>query len=65
MRREYPNPLGTGLRFNFLSPLDMDRVTGKYMGVGDEDGKAKHVSTPPHCHAYLHGLREHANDITQ
>jgi len=41
----YPNPLGTGMRFHFLSPLDMGRVTGKYIGIGDEDGEGK---TRPH-----------------
>jgi len=45
MGREYPNPLGTGMRFNFSSPLGMGRVTGKYMGVGDGDGEGK---TCPH-----------------
>jgi len=39
MRQEYPNPFGTGMRFNFSSPLSMGRVMGKYIGVGDEEGK--------------------------
>jgi len=55
MRLEYPNPLGTGMRFNFSSPLGMDRVTGKYMGVGGRDGKAKPIPTPaplPCLHGY-------------
>jgi len=47
----YPNPSGTGMRFNFSSPLDMGRVTGKYLRIGYEDGKVKPVPTPPHCHA--------------
>ena len=37
--------MGTGIRFNFSSPLGMGRVTGKYMGVGDGDGEGK---TRPH-----------------
>jgi len=57
MGREYPNPLGTGVVFNFSSPLSMGRVTGKYMGVGDEDGENKtrsHLAPLP-C---LHGGRQ-------
>jgi len=42
---EYPNPLGTGMRFNFSSPLSMGWVMGKYMRVGDGDGEGK---TRPH-----------------
>ncbi|KEH17472.1 hypothetical protein MTR_0013s0270 [Medicago truncatula] len=38
MRWEYPNPLGTGMEFNFTSMLGMGKVTGKHMGVGDGDG---------------------------
>ena len=45
MGREYPNPLGTGMRFNFSSPLNIGRVTDKYMGVNDEDGND---NTRPH-----------------
>jgi len=45
MGREYPSPLGMGMRFNFSSPLNLGRVTGKYMGVGDGDGEGK---TRPH-----------------
>jgi len=45
MGREYPNPLGTEMGFNFSSPLGMRRVTGKYMGVEDEDREGK---TRPH-----------------
>jgi len=41
----YPNPLGTGIRFNFSSPLGMGRVTGKYMRIGYGDGEGK---TRPH-----------------
>jgi len=37
MGREYPNPLGMGLGFNFASMFGMCRVTGKYMRVGDGD----------------------------
>jgi len=43
--REYLNPLETGMRFNFSSPLGMGRVMGKYMGVGDGDAEGK---THPH-----------------
>ena len=45
MGQVYPKPLRMGMRFNFSSPLGMGRVTGKYMGVGDEDGEDK---TRPH-----------------
>jgi len=45
MRQEYPNPLGTRMRFTFSSPLGMGRVTSKYMGEGDGDGEDK---THPH-----------------
>ncbi|AES89676.1 hypothetical protein MTR_4g078450 [Medicago truncatula] len=62
MAREYPNPLGTVMGFNFSSLLDMSRVTGKYMGVEDGDGEDK---TRPHpaslsslltCTTFLHHL---------
>jgi len=46
MRLEYPNSLGTGMRFNFSSPLGMSRVTGKYMGEGDEDGDGEGKTRP-------------------
>ena len=45
MGRGYPNPLGTGMGFNFSSPLGMGRVTGKYMRIGYGDGEGK---TRPH-----------------
>jgi len=45
MGQEYPKPLRTGMRFNFSSQLGMSKVTGKYMGVGDEDEEGK---TRPH-----------------
>jgi len=45
MGQGYPNPSGTGMRFNFSSPLDMSRVTGKYMKIGYKDGEGK---TRPH-----------------
>jgi hypothetical protein len=41
MGREYPNPLGTGMRFNFSSPLNMCKVTSKYLGVGYRIGEGK------------------------
>ena len=40
-----PNPLGTGMGFDFSSPLVMGRVTGKYMRIGYGDGEGK---TRPH-----------------
>jgi len=45
MRRGYPKPSGTGMGFSFLSPLDIGRVTGKYMRIGYGDGECK---TRPH-----------------
>ena len=36
---------GTGMGFSFLSPLDIGRVTGKYMRIGYGDGECK---TRPH-----------------
>ena len=53
MRREYPNPLVTGMRFNFSSLLGMGRVTGKYTRVGDGDGEGKTRPHPAHYHAYM------------
>ena len=41
----YPNPSGTGMGFNFSSPLDMGRVTDKYVRIGYGDRKCK---TRPH-----------------
>ena len=41
MWRRYPNTLETRMRFNFSSPLGMDKVTSKYMEVGDGDGEGK------------------------
>jgi len=41
MRMRYPNPSETGIRFNFLAPLSMGRVTDKYMRIGDGDGEGK------------------------
>jgi len=43
--QEYPNPSETEMRFNFSFPLDMDRVTNKYMKIGYEDREYK---TRPH-----------------
>ena len=40
-RREYPNSLGVGKRFNFSSPLGMGRVMGRYMRVRDKDMEDK------------------------
>jgi hypothetical protein len=37
--------LGTGMGFNFSSPLGMGRVTGKYIQIGYGDGEGK---TRPH-----------------
>jgi len=41
-----PNPLETGMRFNFLSLLDMFSVADKYMGVGDGEGKTRPHPAP-------------------
>jgi hypothetical protein len=51
MRRGYPNPSETGMRYDFSSPLDMGRVTGKYMRVryGDGEGKTCPHSAPLPC----------------
>ena len=40
---EIPEPSGTRTRFNFSSPLDMCRVTGKHtrIGYGDEECKTR------------------------
>ena len=45
MERGYLNPLETEMRFDFLSPLDMGRVAGKYMVVGYGNGEGK--TCPP------------------
>jgi len=45
MGRGYPNPSGMGMGFTFSSPLDMGRVTSKYMRIGYGDGECK---TRPH-----------------
>jgi len=45
MGRGYLNPSGTGMEFNFLSPLGMGRVTGKYMRIEYGNGECK---THPH-----------------
>jgi len=51
IRLGYPNPLETGMRFDFSSRLDLSKITGKYMRVeyGDMEGITHHI--PPHCHA--------------
>jgi len=41
-----PNPSGIGMRFNFSSPLDMGRVTGKYVRIGYGDGEGKTCPPP-------------------
>jgi hypothetical protein len=51
MGRGYPNASETGMRFDFLSPLDMGRVADKYMIVGYGDGEGKTCPHPPHYHA--------------
>jgi len=40
-----PEPVGDGDEIRFLIPMDMARVTGKYVKVGYRDGKGK---TRPH-----------------
>jgi len=37
---------GTGMRFNFSSPLGMGRVAGKYMRIGYGDGEGKTRAHP-------------------
>jgi len=51
MRRGYLNPLGTGMRFDFSSPLGMGMVTNKYMrvGYGDREGKIRPHPAPFPC----------------
>jgi len=51
MGRVYSNPSRMGMRFDFSSPLNMGRVTGKYMGVEYEDREGKTRPHPTHCHA--------------
>jgi len=47
----YLNPSGTGMRFNFSSPLGMGRVTGKYVRIeyGDREGKTRSHPAPLPC----------------
>jgi len=52
MRRGYPNPSGTGMRFNFSSPLDIYKVTDKYIKIGYKDREGKTHPHSTHCHAY-------------
>jgi len=37
----YPNPLGTEMRFNFSSPLNKGKVTGKCMKIRNREGKTR------------------------
>jgi len=61
MSRGYPNPLGTEMRYNFSSPLNIGRVTCKYIKVGDEngEGKIRPHHTPLSClnTTFLHILK--------
>ena len=41
MGQGYPNLSGTRMKFNFSSPLSMDRVMGKYMRIGYGDGEVQ------------------------
>jgi len=44
---EYSNSSKTEMRFNLSSPLSMGNITGKYMEVGDGEGKTcRHPSLP-------------------
>jgi len=45
MKMGYLDPLRMGMRFNFLYLLDMDKITDKYMIVGDGNGECKSVPT--------------------
>jgi len=49
MGRGYPNP--SGMRFVFSFPLDMNRITGKYMRIryGDGECKIRFHPTPLSC----------------
>jgi hypothetical protein len=51
MGRGYLNASETGMRFDFLSLLDMGKVADKYMIVGYGDGEGKTCPHPPHYHA--------------
>ncbi|RHN39664.1 hypothetical protein MtrunA17_Chr8g0346271 [Medicago truncatula] len=46
-----PNPSGTWMWFDFLSSLDVGKVTGKYMrtGYGDGEGKTRPLPAPLPC----------------
>jgi len=46
MGKRYPNPLETGMRFNFSFPLNMGRITCKYMRVENEDEEGKTLVHP-------------------
>lgn len=48
MRQGYPNPSETGMRFDFSSPMNICRVTYKYMRIryGDGEGKTCPQPTP-------------------
>jgi len=56
MGRGYPNPLGTGMGFNFSSPLGLSRVTSKYMRIKyrDEECKTHPHPAPLPCLIILH-----------
>jgi len=51
MMSGYLNPSKTRMRFDFLSLLDMSKVTNKYMCIGyeDEKGKIYPYTTPLTC----------------
>jgi len=61
MGRGYPNPSETGMRFNFSSPLDMSRVTGKYMRFryGGGQGKTRPHPAPLSCQVWKYALKNH------
>jgi len=65
MGRVYLNPLETGMRFDFSPPLDMGRVSGKYLKVGYGDGEGKtrpHPSSLP-CLLFFLRMKLHAQSF--
>jgi len=54
-----PEPVGDGDVIQFLIPLGMGRVTGKYVriGYGDGEGKTRPHPAPLPCLARIHLIR--------
>jgi len=51
-----PNPSGIGIRFDFLFPLSIGRVTSKYMRIRYEDEESK-IRPHPALLSCLIGIR--------